>query len=290
MHHPDANRQNMPPRDMSVPNVTSLDVLLSVTDFPTGWNSAIARWPRVDVETSNLAAACPQTVSISLRKARIKTIGLTFPELPMIDEQTDPSAGQRKNDRTCKRVKGAQARSQTRIAPPRDIIKLEDRLYYLLQPPLETILASAAMHMPFEPFPYQYQGIAFLYSRYSAILADEMGLGKTMQAITAVRLLLHSAQLRSILLICPKPLVTNWKREFALWAPELPLCIIEGDQAKRNWQWQELSAPIKIANYELLMRDREVVLDNNLEFDLVVLDEAQRIKNRSSTTDRKSVV
>ena len=292
MHHPDADRKDTVPRDVSAPNVTSLDMLFSVTDFPTGWNSAVARWPRIAVETIDLATERPRSVSISLRKTRIKTIGLTFPELSLIPElplirvPPDPSARQQKNDPTRKGVKRAQAKSQTRIAPPSDIIKLEDRLYYLLQPPLETILASEAMHMPFEPFPYQYQGIAFLYSRYSAILADEMGLGKTMQAITAIRLLLHSAQLRSVLLICPKPLVTNWKREFTMWAPELPLCIIEGDQARRRWQWQELSVPIKIANYELLMRDREVVLDNNLEFDLVVLDEAQRIKNRSSTTSQ----
>ena len=65
--------------------------------------------------------------------------------------------------------------------------------------------------------------MAFLYPRYAAILADEMGLGKTMQAITAARLLLRSGEVRSVLLICPKPLVSNWKREFALWAPELPL-------------------------------------------------------------------
>ena len=54
-----------------------------------------------------------------------------------------------------------------------------------------------------------------------------------MQAITAIRLLLHSGQLQRVLLVCPKPLVTNWQREFALWAPEVPLIAIEGDQAKR---------------------------------------------------------
>ena len=124
-----------------------------------------------------------------------------------------------------------------------------------------------------------------MYPRYSAILADEMGLGKTMQAITAVRMLLRSGELRSVLLICPKPLVTNWRREFQMWAPEIPLTIIEGDQAKRRWQWTQENAPVKIANYELLMRDREV-LDEGLQFDLVVLDEAQRIKNTGSTTSQ----
>jgi len=176
-------------------------------------------------------------------------------------------------------------RPPTRLKPPRDIIKLEDRLYYLLQPPLESLLKSDALHFPFEPFPYQYQGIAFLYPRYSAILADEMGLGKTMQAITAVRMLLRSGELKSVLLICPKPLVTNWQREFNLWAPEIPLMIIEGDQAKRRWQWTQTDAPIKIANYELLTRDHEA-FHSDVSFDLVILDEAQRIKNSSSATNQ----
>ncbi|MGE3779869.1 MAG: DEAD/DEAH box helicase, partial [Pirellulaceae bacterium] len=161
---------------------------------------------------------------------------------------------------------------------------LEDRLYYLLQPPLEAILASSEVNMPFEPFPYQYQGVAFLYPRVAAVLADEMGLGKTMQAITTVRLLLRAGEMRTVLLICPKPLVSNWRREFNVWAPEIPICIIEGEQTKRHWQWRELSSPVKIANYEVLMRDRDVVLAGDTHFDLVVLDEAQRIKNRSSTT------
>ena len=172
------------------------------------------------------------------------------------------------------------------IRPPNDIIKLADRLYYVLQPPLETMLAAGALRMPFEPFPYQFQGIGFLYPRVAAILADEMGLGKTMQAITAVRLLLRLGEVRSVLLICPKPLVSNWRREFAMWAPEVPLCILEGDQVRRRWQWQQTAAPVKIANYELLTRDQDVLLESGLHFDLVVLDEAQRIKNRSSTTSQ----
>ena len=178
------------------------------------------------------------------------------------------------------------AAGRTRFQPPRDIIKLRDRLYYLLQPPLETLVAAGQLRFPFQPFPYQYQGVAFLYPRYAAILADEMGLGKTMQAITSARLLLRSGELRSVLLVCPKPLVSNWKREFALWAPELPVDVLEGDQQRRRWQWQQTQVPVKIANYELLLRDADVFADEQLHFDLVILDEAQRIKNRSSTTSQ----
>ncbi len=67
-------------------------------------------------------------------------------------------------------------------------VSIEDRLFYVLQPPLETWLRGQELIMPFEPFPYQYEGIAWLFAHDSALLADEMGLGKTMQTITAIRL------------------------------------------------------------------------------------------------------
>lgn len=174
----------------------------------------------------------------------------------------------------------------TRIHPSRDIVKLKDRLHYILQPPLETLIRNERIVFPFNPFPFQLQGVAFLYPRMAGILADEMGLGKTMQTITAVRLLLRARKIRSVLLICPKPLVMNWQREFFRWAPELPIAVIEGDQSSRQWQWRQTNNPIKVANYELMVRDRDVVADPLLQFDLVVLDEAQRIKNRSSHTSR----
>jgi SNF2 family DNA or RNA helicase len=177
----------------------------------------------------------------------------------------------------------AARRASTHIKPPGDIIKLEDRLFYVLQPPLESLIGGS-LSFPFEPFAYQFAGVAFLYPRYAAVLADEMGLGKTMQAITALRLLVHAGEASSVLLVCPKPLVSNWQREFASWAPELPITVIEGEQARRRWQWQQRETPVKIANYELLQRDHALVEELGLRFDLVVLDEAQRIKNRSSIT------
>ncbi len=176
--------------------------------------------------------------------------------------------------------------SHTRISPPSDLIKLEDRLHYVLQPSLELLLRTEALRFPFEPFPFQFEGVAFLYPRQNAILADEMGLGKTMQAITAIRLLLHRGEARQVLLICPKPLVTNWAREFSVWAPEVPVQVVEGDQSRRHWQWRLPGVPLRIANYEVVCRDREVVCDGQLSFDLVVLDESQRIKNRGSTTSQ----
>jgi len=238
-----------------------------------------------------------KVLPIQLSQTLPRTIGFAFPESPqwtapepkaakptpaqivIIDQETIDPKSESDESETSKPRK-----SITRMRPPGDLVRLEDRLYYVLQPPMETIIQSAKLTFPFQPFPYQLEGVAFLFPRDAAILADEMGLGKTMQAITTIRMLLLSGELKNVLLICPKPLVTNWMREFRQWAPEIPLAIIEGESAKRNWIWTNPQAPVKIANYELMMRDRDVFETNNLHFDLVVLDEAQRIKNRNSTT------
>ena len=91
-----------------------------------------------------------------------------------------------------------------------------------------------------------------------------------------------------MLLVCPKPLITNWQREFQRWAAEIPVMVIEGDQARRAWQWRLPDVPLRLANYELLHRDGEFLEAGRggPHFDLVVLDESQRIKNRESSTSQ----
>ncbi|MFM7206365.1 MAG: DEAD/DEAH box helicase [Planctomycetaceae bacterium] len=175
---------------------------------------------------------------------------------------------------------------RTRIAAPRDVVKLSEKFFYLLQPDLETMLQAGRLEFPKQPFPFQLEGMAFLVPRHSAVLADEMGLGKSMQAISSIRLLVRGGEARRVLVVCPKGLVSNWARELADWAPELVVAVIEGDQARRRWQWSLADVPVKLANYEVLVRDRDLVAELGLSFDLVVLDEAQRIKNRSSQTNQ----
>ncbi|MCE2810175.1 MAG: DEAD/DEAH box helicase [Planctomycetota bacterium] len=251
--------------------------------------------------TGSLIAKPAKVLAIQLSHPLPKTIGFSFPEsphwsikLPESPEPSKPSSTQ--SDQASALEDPEQGTSpdqdnsasstgkKTRLTPPRNLIRLEDRLYYVLQPPLESIVQNAKLTFPFQPFPYQMDGIAFLYARSSAILADEMGLGKTMQAITAIRMLLLSGEIRNALLVCPKPLVTNWMREFRQWAPEIPIAVIQGDSSKRAWVWSNPQAPVKIANYELMLKDSAVIDDGSLYFDLVLLDEAQRIKNRNSTT------
>ena len=271
---------------MSRMEIFSSNLALPVELFATGWQAAISRAAKIEIESTPLAFSPPPVVSLKLSRALPKVVSFTFPESAQWNLPTAKTACvPRDLNDTQGDVAGNKqsAQKQTRIKPPGDVIKLEDRLYYVLQPPLESLVKQGSLTFPFVPFPYQFQGVAFLFPRYSAVLADEMGLGKTMQAITTVRMLLCAGELQSVLLVCPKPLVTNWKREFSLWAPEIPLCIIEGDQAKRRWQWSQPGMPVKIANYELLMRDRDL-LEGALHFDLVMLDEAQRIKNVNNTT------
>ncbi|MCC6127219.1 MAG: DEAD/DEAH box helicase [Pirellulales bacterium] len=271
-------------------------------------NAASLRMSPPAVVAWDCGSILPQAISIALPRTKIGTRSFVFPAPLEIASppraaslnKTDPPSG-------CASTGSA---NPTRIKPPRDVIKLEDRLCYLLQPSLEALLSEGALGFPFRPFPYQFEGVAFLYPRHAAILADEMGLGKTMQAITAVRLLLHRGEVRNVLLVCPKPLVTNWQREFQQWAPEIPVMVVEGDQARRAWQWRLPDVPLRIANYELLCRDRELFAGEKgsgafcrngppgashkrrltpfprPHFDLVVLDESQRIKNRAGATNQ----
>jgi SNF2 family DNA or RNA helicase len=179
-----------------------------------------------------------------------------------------------------------QARAKTPIKPPSDMVIFKDRLLYLLQPPLENLFANKQIELPFQPYPYQIKGIAFLMPRHAALLADEMGLGKTAQVIIALRLLFQSGLIRRTLVVCPKPLVVNWTRELKLWANDLPYEVIGGEVAARRAQWFASRCPVKLVNYELLTRDEELVSDAEVHFDIVVLDEAQRIKNRDAKTAR----
>jgi SNF2 family DNA or RNA helicase len=178
----------------------------------------------------------------------------------------------------------AEPRARTRLRPPSDAVLFKDRLLYLLQPPLEDLFNGKQVQLPFPPYPYQLQGIAFLMPRHAALIADEMGLGKTAQVIIALRLLFHAGAIQRVLVVCPKPLVVNWTRELRLWAEDVPYEVIGGDTKAREATWFASKCPLKLVNYELMTRDVDFLHDERLKFDVVVLDEAQRIKNRESKT------
>jgi SNF2 family DNA or RNA helicase len=173
-----------------------------------------------------------------------------------------------------------------RTRPTAETVLVKDRLLYLLQPPLDGLFNGRQLEVPFAPFPYQLEGIAFLVPRHGALLADEMGLGKTAQAILALRLLFHQGVIQRALVVCPKPLVHNWSRELKMWAPDIPFETFDGDPDQRRTLWLVSNCPLKLVNYETLTRDVELATDPRVQFDLVVLDEAQRIKNKESKTSQ----
>ncbi|HET6324173.1 MAG TPA: DEAD/DEAH box helicase [Planctomycetaceae bacterium] len=268
-----------------------LPVELATDVFAAGMNGALQRTPPVEASPGQLIDRVGIQPAWKPQRPHVVTFRLLFPEgaifLPPKPPKPQPDETLRTLEPpTAEVAEPSQRRpGRTRLKPPQDALSLQDRLFYLLQPPLETWLAGQELVMPFEPFAYQYEGIAWLFSQNSALLADEMGLGKTMQAITAIRLLLRSGQARRVLLICPKPLIPNWQREFKLWAEELPVILLEGDASRRKMLWTMPGINVLIANYELMSRDLEELVDADFpRIDLLVLDEAQRVKNRESRT------
>lgn len=270
--------------------VMPTDIEVAVTQ--AGINAALHRWPSLQIREEKLIAPPGFVPGWKPFWQKPKTLQIEFPDF--LDFQNKP---ENKDEEAVRSIKPPAPKNSdkkkpgkkcpTRIQPPADALSMEDRLFYILQPPLESWLAGQELVMPFEPFSYQYEGIAWMFAQKSALLADEMGLGKTMQAITAIRLLLRCGQVRRILLVCPKPLIPNWQREFRLWAEELPVTTMEGDSNRRKMLREMKSIPILLTNYEILVRDLQNVEESELpHFDLVVLDEAQRIKNRESVTSQ----
>jgi len=287
----DSRRRSVPPVSAFEMQLLSPALTLETEIYSSGANGALARWSPVECRSVSAVISAGTVPSWKPGWPKVRTVGLGFPDavqfLPVEDraEEELEVVRKKKQRATDAASNGKRERPATKLQPPDDALSLEDRLFYILQPPLETMLGGQELIMPFEPFPHQYEGIGWLFSQNSALLADEMGLGKTMQTITAVRLLLRGGRIRSVLFVCPKPLIPNWQREFRMWAEELPVVTVEGDSNRRRIIWKMPNVPVRIVNYEVLVRDMEQLPEEEQpKFDLVVLDEAQRIKNRDSKT------
>ncbi len=125
-------------------------------------------------------------------------------------------------------------------------------------------------------YPYQVEGVAFLAGTGRALLADDMGLGKTLQAISAAVWLREHEGAKKTFIICPASLKHQWAREIERFSG-LDCQIIQGPPETRAVQYRRDCA-FFIANYELVLRDLSVI-NEMLAPDLMILDEAQRIKN-----------
>jgi len=144
-------------------------------------------------------------------------------------------------------------------------------------------IAESQLGVPQKLHDYQWEGVAFLYRSESALLADEMGLGKTVQTAVALALLLNgNNDINRALIVAPASLTANWMMELATWSPSLTTRLIQGPKKSRE-AYYLLPVPVLISSYEQIRQDAIDRIPSGT-FDLVVLDEAQRIKNRNSAT------
>jgi SNF2 family DNA or RNA helicase len=177
---------------------------------------------------------------------------------------------------------GEGAETQAPLSAAADMMR---RLAAALQAPLTTIATpNGLLEWPAPLLPYQREGILALLSRRALLLADSMGLGKTIQAIAALRILYHQEQIATALIVCPASLLIQWRRELARWAPDLKVVAIAGGPAERGHLWQ-VPAHVRLVSYDTLRADVLDVRDSpalRKPWDVVILDEASRIKNRRS--------
>jgi len=130
-------------------------------------------------------------------------------------------------------------------------------------------------------YPYQREAVERFLLRGRLLLADDMGLGKTAQAIAACHALWRSSRVRRGLLVVPAALKPQWLREWQLFT-DAPAAVIDGNPAQRRATFDACRRGFLLSNYEQLIRDLDVV--RGWTPDLVVLDEAQRIKNWATKT------
>ena len=130
--------------------------------------------------------------------------------------------------------------------------------------------------------PYQLDGIAFAVGTGRAILADDMGLGKTIQAIGAAELLAREAGIRRVLVVCPASVKSQWVHEVERFSVRSARTIV-GPAAQRAGQYGG-DQFFTVCNYEQVLRDLTSI--EAQAWDLIVLDEAQRIKNWEAMTAR----
>lgn len=133
-----------------------------------------------------------------------------------------------------------------------------------------------------ELLPYQLDGIAFAVGAGRAVLADDMGLGKTVQGIGVAEMLAREAGISKVLVICPASLKAQWRMEIARFS-DRSYQLVLGSVKERALQYENPSF-FTICNYEQVLRD--ILAIERVKWDLIILDEGQRIKNWEAKTSQ----
>lgn len=158
--------------------------------------------------------------------------------------------------------------------------RLQQAAVKIRQDPAEHPLRRELLNA--ELLPYQLDGIAFAVGAGRAVLADDMGLGKTIQGIGVAELLAQLADIRRVLVVCPASLKSQWRSEIGRFCGRSSQLVM-GSAEERVAQYDN-DTFFTICNYEQILRDHPTV--ERIKWDLIILDEGQRIKNWESKTSR----
>ncbi|HCU24672.1 MAG TPA: helicase SNF2, partial [Deltaproteobacteria bacterium] len=159
------------------------------------------------------------------------------------------------------------------IAQRRDQAGLRERIDGLFPQGSRSAALEKLLKVPL--YPFQKEGALFLAKAGRALLADEMGLGKTIQAVAATEILARAFGIEKVLIVCPTSLKHQWKQEIRRFT-ERSVEVLEGLTAARTARLAHESF-YKIINYDVVHRDLPLL--EKWAPDLIILDEAQRIKN-----------
>jgi superfamily II DNA or RNA helicase len=140
--------------------------------------------------------------------------------------------------------------------------------------PLRAALLKVAL------LPYQLDGVAFAVGAGRAILADDMGLGKTIQGVGVAEMLAREAGIRKVLVVCPASLKSQWRSEIHRFCERDCQLVLGGTAARAEQYGNECF--FTICNYEQVLRD--ILAIERVKWDLILLDEGQRIKNWEAKT------
>lgn len=166
------------------------------------------------------------------------------------------------------------------VAGRRDAIRRGETLDRLFPRGAASPALEKSVKVPL--YPYQAEGALFAVRAGRALIADDMGLGKTIQAIAAMEILARHFGVSRTLVVCPASLKYQWQSEIARFAGRSAR-VMTGGRMQRRKDFAEDDF-CKITNYEKLQPDLDLVTDWAPE--LVIVDEAQRIKNWNTVAAR----
>jgi ERCC4-related helicase len=234
-----------------------------------------------------------KTISVHVRYGDTATLRLLLPE--KLDREVSQTLGHLRDRDIAdvadlvKRIQQLERRGRTiHIYPDAEELihrrLLQDRIAHrvaeIRRKPESHALRRELLKV--ELLPYQLDGIAFAAGAGRAVLADDMGLGKTIQAIGVSEFLAREAGISKVLVVCPASVKSQWRSEIERFCTR-DCQLISGGIALRGEQYAN-NCFFTVCNYEQVLRD--ILSIERAKWDLIILDEGQRIKNWEAKTSR----